>query len=97
MSILPILCSGQQADISICGRNTSMNKVPGGRMMHCVAGRQYKTGGNLQDGQEECGVFYWEPEVTAKILPDAYPLGAAKLVGEKTLQYHKALRAYQEC
>ncbi|WP_285824718.1 glycosyl hydrolase 53 family protein [Schaedlerella arabinosiphila] len=50
-----------------------------------------------QDGQEECGVFYWEPEVTAKILPDAYPLGAAKLVGEKTLQYHKALRAYREC
>lgn len=50
-----------------------------------------------QDGQEECGVFYWEPEVTAKILPDAYPLGAAKLVGENTLQYHKALRAYREC
>lgn len=50
-----------------------------------------------QDGQEECGVFYWEPEVTAEILPDAYPLGAAKLVGEKTLQYNQALRAYREC
>lgn len=47
-----------------------------------------------QEGQEECGVFYWEPEVTAAILPDAYPLGAAKLAGEKTLQYTKALRAY---
>lgn len=41
-------------------------------MMHCVAGRQYKTGGNLQDGQEECGVFYWDPEVTAKILPAVF-------------------------
>lgn len=49
-----------------------------------------------QDGQEECGVFYWEPEVAAAILPDQYPLGAAKLAGEKTLQYHKALRAYRE-
>ena len=49
-----------------------------------------------QDGQEECGIFYWEPEAAAKILPDAYPLGAAKLVGEKTLQYNKALQAYRE-
>lgn len=49
-----------------------------------------------QDGQEECGVFYWEPEVTAQILPDRYPLGAAKLVGEKTLQYNKALQAYRD-
>ena len=49
-----------------------------------------------QDGQEECGIFYWEPEVTAQILPDAYPLGAAKLAGEKTLQYNKALQAYRD-
>lgn len=49
-----------------------------------------------QEGQQECGVFYWEPEVTAEILPDTYPLGAAKLVGEKTLQYNKALQAYRE-
>lgn len=50
-----------------------------------------------QDGQEECGVFYWEPEVTAAILPDSYPLGAAKLAGEKTLRYTKVLRAYRDC
>lgn len=49
-----------------------------------------------QEGQEEFGIFYWEPEATAKILPDAYPLGAAKLVGEKTLQYNKALQAYRD-
>ena len=49
-----------------------------------------------QDGQEECGIFYWEPEGTAQILPDAYPLGAAKLAGEKTLQYNKALQAYRD-
>ena len=50
-----------------------------------------------QDGQEECGVFYWEPEAASEILPDHYPLGAAKLVGEKTLKFNKALRAYRDC
>lgn len=42
------------------------------------------------------GVFYWEPEVGAKLLPDGYPLGAAQLVGEKTLQYTTALSAYRD-
>ncbi len=50
----------------------------------------------LED-QEESGVFYWEPEAAAKILPDKYPLGAARLTAEKTLQYTKALRAYRDC
>ena len=49
-----------------------------------------------QDGQEECGVFYWEPEAASEILPDKYPLGAAKLVGEKTLKFNQALRAYRD-
>lgn len=49
-----------------------------------------------QSGQEECGIFYWEPEVTAEILPDTYPLGAAKLAEEKTLRYNKALQAYRD-
>lgn len=46
--------------------------------------------------QEEWAIFYWEPEVTAEILPDRYPLGAAKLIEEKTLQYTKALQAYRD-
>ncbi len=41
------------------------------------------------------GVFYWEPEVDRKILPDHYPLGAARLVGDHKLQYTKALTAYR--
>lgn len=49
----------------------------------------------LED-QEESGVFYWEPEAAAEILPDKYPLGAARLVGEKTLRYNKALQAYRD-
>lgn len=49
-----------------------------------------------QDGQEECGVFYWEPEAASVILPDKYPLGAARLTGEKMLKYNKALRAYRD-
>ena len=40
------------------------------------------------------GIFYWEPEVNRDILPDRYPLGASRLKGEKTLQYTKALKAY---
>ena len=42
------------------------------------------------------GVFYWEPEVCREILPDHYVLGAARLVGDKTLQYTKALSAYKK-
>lgn len=48
-----------------------------------------------QEGQEEIGVFYWEPEATTEILPDKYPLCAAKLVDERMLQYNKALQAYK--
>ena len=44
--------------------------------------------------QEELGIFYWEPEATTEILPDHYPLCAARLVGEKKLQYTKVLKAY---
>lgn len=34
-----------------------------------------------QQGQDEMGVFYWEPEATAEILPDKYPLCAGKFDG----------------
>lgn len=44
--------------------------------------------------QEELGIFYWEPEGTADILPDKYPLCAARRKGEKLLQFNKALRVY---
>lgn len=50
---------------------------------------------SLPDGQG-LGVFYWEPEVCREILPDHYPLGAARLVQDKTLQYTKALSAYKK-
>lgn len=43
------------------------------------------------------GVFYWEPEVGAELLPDKYPLGAALKVGENTLQLTRALAAYRDC
>lgn len=47
---------------------------------HCVeAIRSVPNGRGL-------GVFYWEPEVDRRILPDHYPLGAARLVGERKLQ-----------
>lgn len=42
------------------------------------------------------GVFYWEPEVCAGILPDHYPLGAAKLLDEHTLQFTKVIPAYKQ-
>lgn len=40
------------------------------------------------------GVLYWEPEVGAALLPDKYPLGAARLLDANTLQFTKALNAY---
>lgn len=42
------------------------------------------------------GVIYWEPEVGAELLPDKYPLGAARVVDEHTLQFTKALSAYKD-
>lgn len=42
------------------------------------------------------GMYYWEPEVADSQTPDHYPLGAAQLVGKKTLQYTRALRAYRD-
>ncbi len=49
-----------------------------------------------QGDQEESGIFYWEPEATAEILPDGYPLCAARLAEEKILRYNKALQAYRD-
>lgn len=46
--------------------------------------------------EQGLGVFYWEPEVNREMLPDHYPLGAARLLDEHTLQYTKALTAYKE-
>ncbi|MCD8133907.1 MAG: arabinogalactan endo-1,4-beta-galactosidase [Clostridiales bacterium] len=43
------------------------------------------------------GIFYWEPDATRSVLPDAYPLGAARQVGEHELQYTKTLTAYKTC
>ncbi len=47
----------------------------------------------LPDG---LGVFFWEPEVSQDMLPDSYPLGAARMVGEKTMQLTKALSTYKD-
>lgn len=50
----------------------------------------------IQDIPKEqgLGIFYWEPEVGSELLPDQYPLGAAKSIGDKKLQFTKALKAY---
>ncbi|MCR5716440.1 MAG: arabinogalactan endo-1,4-beta-galactosidase [Lachnospiraceae bacterium] len=47
-------------------------------------------------GEEESGVFYWEPEVSGDEVVDGYPLGASRMIGEKTLCYTKALEAYRD-
>lgn len=41
------------------------------------------------------GIFYWEPEVGADLLPDHYPLGTARLIKDKCLQFTKAMYAYR--
>lgn len=40
------------------------------------------------------GIYYWEPEAPAEVLPDHYPLGAAVMSGEKTIRFTKAMKAY---
>lgn len=42
------------------------------------------------------GMVYWEPETNRAVMPDAYPLGASRLVGKKNLQYTEVLRAYRD-
>ena len=42
------------------------------------------------------GIFYWEPCAGADFLPDHYPLGASKTVGNNTLQLTRALKAYRD-
>lgn len=51
---------------------------------------------NKVNGGALKGMVYWEPETVSSIMPDGYPLGAAKLVGEKKLQYTNALSAYRD-
>ncbi len=48
-------------------------------------------------GGRGLGIFYWEPDAPRTVLPDAYPLGAARQLDEHTLQYTKTLTAYQSC
>lgn len=48
---------------------------------------------SVPDGQG-LGLFYWEPEVGADLLPDHYILGASAAVGENRLQFTKAMSAY---
>ncbi|MDE5931221.1 MAG: arabinogalactan endo-1,4-beta-galactosidase [Lachnospiraceae bacterium] len=46
-------------------------------------------------GGQGLGVFYWEPEVGAELLPDKYPLGAAVALDDHTIQFTRALSAYK--
>ncbi|WP_179232772.1 RICIN domain-containing protein [Paenibacillus rigui] len=40
------------------------------------------------------GVFYWEPEGNAAVLPDAYQLGATAVVSSNVLKFTDALHAF---
>lgn len=40
------------------------------------------------------GLFYWEPEISKDALPDKYPLGACRLIGEKELRFTDAISAF---
>lgn len=49
----------------------------------------------VPDGQGK-GIFYWEPEVGADLLPDQYSLGAARVNGDKNIQFTCAMNAYKD-
>ena len=40
------------------------------------------------------GVIYWEPDACSKVLPDNYPLGACRMVGDNKLQFTEAMKAF---
>jgi arabinogalactan endo-1,4-beta-galactosidase len=50
----------------------------------------------LVPGEKGVGIFYWEPEVGADLLPDHYPLGASKAVNENTIRFTKAMQAFKD-
>ncbi|MDE5931558.1 MAG: arabinogalactan endo-1,4-beta-galactosidase [Lachnospiraceae bacterium] len=50
---------------------------------------------NVPEGKG-IGVFWWEPEGNSAILPDGYPLGATRMVDDKTMQFTKALRGFMD-
>lgn len=47
-------------------------------------------------GRLGAGIFWWEPECNSALLPDGYVMGAARMTGEKTLQFTKALQAFRD-
>ncbi len=49
----------------------------------------------LKDGMG-AGVFYWEPEIGAGVLPDHYPLGASKAISKDKIQFSKIMTAYED-
>ena len=58
----------------------------------CSAVRSIKA---VPDGQGK-GIFYWNLEVKADLLPDLYPLGAARVNGDKNIQFTCAMNAYKD-
>jgi arabinogalactan endo-1,4-beta-galactosidase len=42
------------------------------------------------------GLFWWEPEVGAALLPDHYILGAASVVRDKCIRFTKVMNAYKD-
>lgn len=47
-------------------------------------------------GGRGSGVFYWEPEANASVLPDGYPLGASREISPKVLKISKAMKAFRD-
>ncbi len=50
---------------------------------------------SLKDGMG-AGIFYWEPEIGAGVLPDHYPLGASRAVRKNQIQFSKVMGAYRD-
>ena len=42
------------------------------------------------------GVFYWEPEANANVLPDGYPLGMTYQVSSQVLRFTSAITAFED-
>lgn len=81
-----------EKDIMICEIGEEAQEEEKG---YCLAKAMVKALKSIPDARG-LGVFWWEPESNSAMLPDGYAMGAARMSGEKTLQFTKALSAFRD-
>ena len=66
------------------------------KQIHIISFRATINAVKCVPGGRGSGVFYWEPEANASVLPDGYPLGASREISPKVLKISKAMKAFRD-